>query len=335
MSPPPLPFVAIAWDAALADALANASAALARLDARVGASSLAPGWKLRASWMGYASALSFQLSPLEEMDIIAQRCGLRLAGRPLPRTDDEPFAAYDPWLAILNEPHGRHWAENLPFTFDPPDGWRTAPDLIRALTLFDQYARADRTAAAWLAFPVILRRMGLTRCALPCIVPGDAAQRRAHEPRPVLLKRLLRHVLRTAQDGLERLERLEVATRRAADAIATEHRPGKLLDLGRITLTRPCLAARSLAPMLGITISGAGKLLERASTLGLMVEISGRESWRTYLSPDVATALLLRPADRGRPPSGSSPGADVSTILGAFDEEMAQIDARLAKLGLR
>lgn len=195
-------------------------------------------------------------------------------------------------------------------------------------------ARADRTIAPWLAFPVIVRRMGLTRTALPCVVPGDAAQRTLRDPRPAMLKRLLKQVTRASEDGLERLDRLENATRRAAVAIAGEHRPGKLTELARLALTRPCLAARSLAPLLGITISGAGKLLERATTLGLMVEISGRESWRTYVTPDLATTLGLRPAERGRPPLLANPPREVDLILRSFDAEMAEIEARLARLGI-
>lgn len=334
MAPPPLPFSALPWTPALASALADASAALARLDARVCASSLAPGWKLRASWTGYATALHLQHSPIEEIDIIAERCGLRLPARPVPRTEDEPFTAYEPWLAALNEPEGRHWSDGLPLTFDAPAGWHDAPALIRALTLLDLSARADRSTAPWLAFPLILRRTGLTRTALPCMVAGDAAQRSLRDARPVLLKRMLKQVSRAAQDGLERLDRLEAATHRAAAAIAVEHRPGKLTDLARIALTRPCLAARSLAPALGLTISGAGKLLERASQLGLMAEISGRESWRTYVTPDIAITLGIRPAERGRPPLVHKASPEVGDILRSFDSEMAQIEARLQRLGI-
>lgn len=330
----PLPLTALPWTSALADALAQASTALARLDARVSASSLRPGWALRASWAGYAQALHLQLSQTEEIDIIAQRCNLRLPGRALPRTEDEPFAAYDGWLALLSEPEGRHWSEGLPFTFDPPEGWQDAPLLIRALHLLDAAARADRTINPWLAFPLTLRRIGLTRHALPCMALGDPSQRFASDPRPVLLRRLLKAMQKRAEDGLDRLERLEATTRRAATALAKEHRPGKLADLGRLTLTRPCLAARSLAPLLNLTVSGAGKLLERAAALGLMVEISGRESWRTYVAPDVAIALGLHPADRGRPPSATSPAPEVQSILSSFDAEMADIDARLRKLGI-
>jgi hypothetical protein len=331
---PPQPLSALAWSPDLVGALADAAAAIARLDARIGASSLAPAWTLRASWAGYATALRLQQLPLEEIDIIAEQCGLRLAGRAPPPTADAPFAAYPLWLARLAEPAGRHWREDLPFTFDPPAGWEEAPDLVRALTLFDAWARADRTLAPWLAFPTLLRRMGITASPLPCLVAGDPGQRFALDPRPALLKRLCKQLRRAAEDGLARLDRLERHARRSAAVIAGEHRPGKFGDLGRIALSRPCLAARTLAPLLDLTVSGAGKLLERATRLGLLVETSGRGTWRSYVTPDVALALGLVAPARGRPrlPPPSSPALD--PVLAAFDAEMAALDARLEQLGV-
>lgn len=322
------------WSPDLVGALAAAAAAIGRLDARIGASSLAPAWTLRASWAGYATALRLQQVPLEEIDIIAEHCGLRLAGRTPPTTADAPADAYAPWLARLAEPAGRHWREDLPFSFDPPAGWGEAPDLVRALTLFDAWARVDRTLAPWLAFPTLLRRMGITARPLPCLVAGDPGQRFALDPRPALLKRLCKQLRRAAEDGLARLERLESQARRSAAAIAGEHRPGKLADLGRIALARPCLAARTLAPVLDLTISGAGKLLERATRLGLLVETSGRGTWRSYVTPDVALALGLVAPERGRPrlPPPSSPALD--PVLAAFDAELAALDARLEQLGV-
>jgi hypothetical protein len=208
------------------------------------------------------------------------------------------------------------------------------PCLIRALTLLDDWARADGSLSPWLAFPTVLQRMGLTASALPCLVAGDAAQRFALDPRHALLKRLLKQVRRHAEEGLLRLERLEDGARRNAEAIAAEHRPGKLADLGRIALTRPCLAARSLAPHLGLTISGAGKLLERGARLGLLVEISGRETWRSYVTSDIALALGLTSPDRGRPRFAAEPSPALDAMLASFDAEMDELNARLERLGI-
>ena len=332
MSRPPLPLTALNWSPDLAAALADASAAIARLDARICASSLAPAWTLRATWTGYATALRLQAFDIDEIDIISHECGLALPGRPPIETNADPFSSLKPWQSTLAQKKGRHWREDLPFTFDLPEGWDKAPALARALALLDSWARADATIAPWLAFPVILRRMGLTQRALPCLVAGAPRQRFALDPRPALLKRLLKQLARSAEDGLTRLERLETAAQRAAATIGTQHRPGKLADLGRIALTRPCLAARSLAPMLDLTVSGAGKLLERATRLGLLIEISGRETWRSYVTPDVAVSLGVVAPARGRPCLMPTPSPKLDSVLAAFDAEMAEFEARMARL---
>lgn len=332
MSAPPLPLTALNWTPDLAAALADASAAIARLDARICPSSLAPAWTLRASWTGYATALRLQAFEIDEIDIISWQCGLQLAGRPHIETVGDPFSAFAPWRARLAEKDGRHWREDLPFSFDPPAGWNEAPALVRALTLLDTWARHDRTIAPWLAFPAILRRMGITARSLPCLVAGDAGQRFALDARPALLMRLLKQLGRSAADGLSRLERLEDVIQRSAATISTEHRPGKLADLGRIALTRPCLAARSLAPLLDLTISGAGKLLSRATRLGMLVETSGRGTWRSYVTSDVALALGLVAPARGRPRLPPVPTPALDSVLATFDAEMAEFEARMARL---
>jgi hypothetical protein len=328
-----LPFTATLWNAELAATLADTSAAIARLDARFYVSSYASAWTLRASWTGYAAALSLQHLDTREIDIIGKHCGLRLVGRSTPTNTGDPHVAYTPWLGAIAGSGGRHWREDLPFTFDPPDGWREAPALIRALTLLDVWARTDGTIAPWLGFPIVLHRMGLVGRALPCLVIGDSGQRRAAEPRQALMKRLLKQLGSAADDGLARLDSLEKLARRSATVIAHEHRAGSLADLARLSFARPCLAARSLAPLLDITVSGAGKLLERATRLGLLVETSGRGSWRSYVTLDVAQALGITAPTRGRPRALRQPTPALDGILSAFDAEMAALDARLERLG--
>lgn len=156
MNHPPSPLTALAWSPDLAAALAEASAALARLDARICASSWAPAWRLRASWAGYAGALRLQAFAVDEIDSISHACGLQLAGRPRLETAADPFAALAPWQARLSEKEGRHWREGLPFTFDAPAGWTEAPALVRALALLDAWVRHDKTIAPWCRLPKLM-----------------------------------------------------------------------------------------------------------------------------------------------------------------------------------
>lgn len=138
--------------------------------------------------------------------------------------------------------------------------------------------------------------MGITASPLPCLVAGDAGQRFALDPRPALFKRLLKQLCQSAEDGLDRLPRLEAVSRRSAAAIAGELRPGKLL--------------------------------ERAARFGIVIETSGRQSWRSYVAPDVAATLGLVLPDWGRPKSSPPPSPALSAVLTDFDREMAAIERK-------
>lgn len=305
-------------------------ASIGRLDVRISASSVAPAWMLRASWTGYATALRLQRHEIDEIDVISHFTGVSIPGRPPVVTAGDPFGAYADWAAELAAGHDRHWREDIPFTFDIPDGWRDAPPLARALAVLDSWSRQDNTPAPWLAFPKLLRRMNLTRNPLPCLVTGDPGLRFLHGTREAQLKRLLKSLRELADEGLRRLGRLEGYRMRYGAAVGAEHRPGHLPRLGTLALETPFLAARTLVDRFDITLSGAGKLLSRAAEKGLLVETSGRTSWRLYVTPDVGIALGIVAPPRGRPPSPSRSSPALDTVLAEFDREMAEIDQMLS-----
>ena len=59
--------------------------------------------------------------------------------------------------------------------------------------------------------------------------------------------------------------------------------------------------------------------------------MSGRASWRLYVTPDVAIALGMLPAPRGRPPSPSPYTEELDAVLTEFDREMDAIDLLLER----
>ena len=91
----------------------------------------------------------------------------------------------------------------------------------------------------------------------------------------------------------------------------------------------PLQTPEAVSRRLRLTLSGAGKLLQRAAELGLVHEISRRRSWRVYMTPDLAQALgFVRPA-RGRPPLLPVPAADgLDKLLDDFDREMSAWEAQ-------
>ena len=329
MSRPALPLSSIAWTAELAGLFGEAMAAISALYARISASSVAQPWRNRMIWKGYSTALQLQRYEIDEIDVFSQTTGVPIAGRTSVATAGRPFDAFGEWKLSFDRATVRHWREGLPFSFDPPDTWSAAPLLIRALTLLDIWSRQDPSPRPWLCFPQLLASMNVAASALPCLVIGDLSLRTLHGPRERQLKRLLKALRSSAADGLERLDRLEGWRLNFATALAEERRPGLLRDLGILVLSQPLVTARLIADTFDITLSGAGKLLARAASHRLLVEVSGRNSWRLYVAPDVGIALGLISTPRGRPPSPPRRTEKLDLVLADFDREMEEIDTLL------
>lgn len=304
--------------------------AVGRLDARISVTSLTPAWMLRARWTGYARALQLMGTEIDAIDVFSWGCGLPLPDRAVRRTHGDDFAAYAPWQARLGE-RARHWAENLPFTL-PDDHARARKPLVeRAVDLLGLWLTRAPGIEAWLALPVLLHRLGMTQIALPCLVAGD--RRLVHAPGDrAARRRLIDEIANQAEAGLAALDGLERSRAVALDAIAAEHRPGALSRLLPLMLAAPVQTPEGVARQLGLTLSGAGKLLDRAARLGFAAEISGRRSWRIYAARDVAVQLGLVDAPRGRPPMLGGPGDGIGEVVAAFDREMADLARRFPGL---
>lgn len=317
------------WDNHLVQLLVDTTVAIARLDERFSASFIASPWTQRASWSGYARALEAQGMEVEEIDIFGRECGVPLPFRAPIATVGDPLAALPAWRARFAGNARRHWAEDLGLTFDPPAGWGDRPALLRALEL---QARRTRSVgpSVWLDLPLLLQRLGITRALLPNLVAGDKALRLAPHDRGIL-PRFLRGLQAAAADGLTQLNALERDRQRAASVLADCLRPGKLAALAALLPLRPVLSPTRVAADLAVTISGAGKLLQRAESQGLVVEVRRRHNWRLYLPPDLAVRFGFIAPPRGRPPSPPPASKDLEAILAQFDAEMLKFEQVLDK----
>lgn len=305
----------------------EAVAAVARLDGRISASPVAKAWRLRAAWSGYARGLRLQGVEIDEIDVFSWSCAIPLPDRPRRPSHLDEFEGFAPWWGRFDRAGVGQWRDNLPFT---PTIARDLPLLLKALDITRQHALRDGSAAPWLALPAALQGLGLTDTPLPCLVGGAKAFRfRAALPEETL-RATLRALSGAARDGLALLDGLEADHRRAARAILAERRPGSLQPLAALSLVHPLLSPTTVAERLGLTLSGAGKLLERAAGLDLLHEISGRATWKAYCTPHLAVAFGLRAAPRGRPAHEAPLPAldgDLAAILAAFDREMEAFDA--------
>lgn len=334
MARPSPALISVPWTVELASALESAAAAIARLDARVSASSVASAWSLRAAWSGYATALQLQGAEIDEAEVFAWGTGVPLPGRQHRSSLDDPFSAFDGWRRSLAAT-GHHWQEQLPFTPELDDGFAAAPALLRACEVMRQFALADRSIQPWLWLPVLLHRMGVTQAPLPSLAGGHKALRFGSLQAGPQCLRLLRQMTRAADQSIASIDAIEDDRRRAIYAISGLHRPGLLTALAAALLHHPVTSPDRIAETLGLTLSGAGKLLDRAASMALVREVSGRRSWRVYAAPDVAIALGLAPALRGRPRKALDPlvpPKDIDDIVSTFDREMAEFDARFGSL---
>ena len=319
-----------------AAAIASCSATISALDARISVSSVGPGWHRRALWSGYAAALKLQSVELDEIDVFSWGCGMQLATRPRFATNEGMFDLFSDWEGRIADADPLEWRDGLPLAIAEPDYGADHPPLIRALEQVRRHSRADRTALPWLGLPFALRDKGLTTAPLPCLVGGAKAFRLKPALQPGDWTAVLASLQRAALSGLARLDMLERSYREAMRAIAGEYRVGKLPSLLALALSHPLLSPKAASSILGVTVAGASKLLERAVEAGLLVEVSKRRSWRQFLPPDLAAEFGLVSPKRGRPRKGPPPlplldAPKMSAAYEAFDLEMERIDALLAR----
>lgn len=313
-------------------AVEDALLAMSELSGRISASSVRVAWQRRAAWTGYARALQLQGGEIDEIDVFSWGAGVPLPARPTRHTHDDEFGAFTSWWAELELRDRDAWRDALPFT---PDLDRTLPRIIQAVDLTRQYARRSRGIEPWLALPRFLYLLGVTASPLPCLIAGTKSFRLQATPSEDMLRVTLKALAGAGQKGLESLETMEAAYRASVRAIRSEYRPGKLPQLLALSLSTAVLGPASAAQLLDLSVAGAGKLLERAAGLGVLVEVSGRRSWKAYVEPTLAVALGLQRAPLGRPRkalSSPAPLSDLASTLDDFDRAMAEIEAKLAKL---
>lgn len=321
----------------LAAALEYATAAINRLDARVSVSPVAKPWRQRAAWTGYARALQLQGTEIDEIEVFSWGCGVELHGRRHRSSIADEFGALGPWRVRLNQPSSASWRDSFPFTPQAPADRTSWPSILNAIELLRQAVRDDSSVGAWLWLPLLLKGHGVSETPLPCLIEGTRAFRLRATPTLDEWRAVLRAIGKAALLGLERLDQLESHHRQAAIAVRNERRPGALPVLLALSASQPLLSPQGVADRLGLSLPGAGKLLSRATALGLLVEISGRMAWRRYLVPDLAIAFGYLAAPRGRPPKELVPNPTdrgLAKIFDTFDEEMRRLDQKLATWGI-
>jgi len=312
----------------------SCTAAIVRLDARISASSVAAAWSQRAAWTGYAQALQLQGVEIDEIDVFSWGCTLRMPDRPILATNVGHLDPFETWDEALRNKDPLAWCGVLP-SAEEPQGANQHPPLIRAFEHIRQQARLDTSIRPWLSLPFAFYGQRLTMVPLPCLTGGSKALRVKRHPAESDWLAALRAIETAADKGLSRLERLEAIYRDAQRSIEREYRPGALPLLLALSCHRPVLSPQFVAATLDLSVSGASKLLQRAVSTGLLVEVTKRRTWRVFLAADLAVEFgYVRPR-RGRPRADASPvpfTQDLATVYSAFDEDMLAIERLLGRV---
>lgn len=310
----------VEWKAELASHLADCIGAISRLDARVSASCLKKSWLKRSSYRGFAAALRAQHIELEEIDVFNADFGIA-SDRYIDRRDLDIVGSLPKWQTELDARSHSHWNENLPFSFDPPPNWDTAPQLLRALEVNAFWSRHDHSIDCWLGMPRLLHSMNITSSPLPCLAGGDPAFRFMPHNAEANLRRSLKRLTRAAQDGSQLLDGLERLVSDMTRSLSSELRRNSLKTLCIMILDRPVITPVSFARSTGLSTSGSGKLMKRAVELRIISPIKSASSWKMYIARDIATRLNIIKARAGRPAMTATPARSMDDILEQFDKE--------------
>ena len=317
------------YTAEIVRSLARCTGAIAALNARVSISHVAKPWRIRAAWSGYTTALQLQGVEVDEIDVYSWGCGLKLPGRPLISTTFDPFDRLDEWQQALAAHEGASGRDGLPTAIGETAEAREHPPLLRALDLVRQHARVDGALEPWLMAPILLCGLGMSKTPLPCLTAGVKAFRLKRTPADTDWAAAFNALARAAEAGFDRLDHLEHLHRQGLQAVLSEYRSGALPRVLALSFARPLLSPQSVSETLGLSVAGASKLLERAASAELIVEITQRTTWRQFLTSDLAITFGFLKPKPGRPrhvPPALPVNHEMADVLDAFDREMEAID---------
>jgi hypothetical protein len=248
-------------------------------------------WLYRVAWSGYAQALQLTGVETDSDDIFRQSLEPNLMGKG-PKVGFE----YQQWWSALRDRQTTNWWDKA--SVGRPELTATGSRLQQLLLWYAKAGMTDQLKAC-LSWPFALVRFKLSAVPLPCLVTGHAF------PAPltpykalIMLKRLHRQ----AHEGLRLLDQLEAAHSAFASRLVTVRKPKQLIRLSALSMAMPVLEPVLVARRFDLSLAAAGRLLRHAEELNLVVEVTGRGTWKRYVAIDIARELDIRPRSAGRPP---------------------------------
>ncbi len=326
---------------------------VARLDEALRGDPLLPAWRQRAMVREAARAAA---SDGLMVDMV--RLGGLLAGLPLRHLAD--FGAERHALEVLvglrnlaaNTPNDRVRAALSRMKAEHKPGRNLLEAAARGMLahLADGGARED----ARLALPLYLLDTGVVRSGpLPCLT-GSGAFRAEGSPRDLAAgfhEALCRDLAGEARNGLDDLIDLRRAWRSWRRRLGPRRSTSQLPALVDYAAACQAVTPAQVAQHFDLSLRGAGKLLAELAELGILVDASGRETWKVYVTEDLKSVReeveRVQPARAGDPTPSPKPGKpppprpaaleadpleladDLSGLLADTERALARIQRRL------
>ena len=125
------------------------------------------------------------------------------------------------------------------------------------------------------AFPTVLRQIAATEALLVGVSPVGRAGDGWHT------------LLASAESGRRELDTLTFSWSRWTRALGRRRSTSRHLEVLAAAAATTVAAPAQVARLLGMTSRGAAMLLSELSELGILREVSGRETWQVYACADV------------------------------------------------
>ncbi|MBM3546923.1 MAG: hypothetical protein FJX54_08215 [Alphaproteobacteria bacterium] len=217
----------------------------------------------------------------------------------------------DPWRSELAIAEGTFRDEGHPLDLTT---------LLRALHRW--LAEGGRPSVGYLALIRELARRGVTPAPLSALIRPAGLVRASPA---TWTERAVTSLADAAVGGRHDLIALRQTIEGWRQRLGKRRRQSRLdalvVDLAGMPVTTPSTVARRL----GLSVRGASVMLEELARLGIVSEITGRQSWKTYVAATGGAAQ-----DRSRMPGPRQPPQqqpDLSPLLSDADEAILRVRA--------
>lgn len=215
------------------------------------------------------------------------------------------------------------------------DAFRSGSDGVTPGTLLRSLWRwlaADRRpSVGHVAFIRGLAAAGLSPAPLGALARPSGRVRLAETP---WVEESLERLADAADGARRELAALALAVAEWRQRLGPRRRHSRMDALVREVASMLVVTPTSAARRLGLSLRGASTMLEELAALGIVVEVTGRKSWKIFVPGDLVVAVpgerVQRHKEQPAAPAARSP--DLEPLLVEAESAMSRVQAAMARL---